>query len=62
MATVVCDTCGQRWAIHDGGVHNSGVHDAQLAEKQVAWLLDQLVWDHIQERKHHGTVELPNLS
>jgi hypothetical protein len=22
---------------------------------------DQLVWDHIQERKHHGTMELPSL-
>ena len=21
----------------------------------------QLVWDHIQERKHHGTAELPRL-
>lgn len=62
MATVVCDECGQRFAIHNGGFHNGGVHDAQLAEKQVAWLQDRLVWDHIQERKHHGNVELPNLS
>jgi len=60
--TVVCDTCGQRFAIHNGGVHNGGVHDAGLAEKQVAWLQDRLVWDHIQERKHHGSVDLPNLS
>jgi hypothetical protein len=55
--TVVCSQCGQRFAIE-----NEGVRDEQLAEKQAAWLLDQLVWDHIQERKHHGNVELPNLS
>ena len=57
METVVCGECGERFAIH-----NDGVHDVQLAEKQVAWLQDQFVWDHIQERKHHGSVELPNLS
>jgi NMD protein affecting ribosome stability and mRNA decay len=56
VETVVCSKCGQRFAIHNHGA------DAQLAEKQVAWLEDQLVWDHIQERKHHGNVELPNLS
>ena len=57
METVVCSKCGQRFAIH-----NEGPPDAQLAEKQVAWLQEKLVWDHIQERKHHGSVELPNLS
>lgn len=56
MQTVVCSKCGQRFAIH-----NDGLHDPQLAEKQAAWLQDQLVWDHIQERKHHGSVELPDL-
>jgi transcription elongation factor Elf1 len=53
--TVVCGKCGQRFAIH-----NNGVHDAQLAEKQAAWLQDQFVWDHIQEREHHHSVELPD--
>ncbi len=56
METVVCSKCGQRFAIH-----NEGVRDAQVVEKQVAWLEDQLVWDHIQERKHHGSIELPDL-
>ena len=56
METVVCDKCGQRFAFQ-----NEGVRDAQLAEKQAAWLQDQLVWDHIQERKHHGSVELPKV-
>jgi transcription elongation factor Elf1 len=55
--TVVCGQCGQRFAIE-----HEGVRDAQLAEKQVAWLQDQLVWDHIQERKHHANFELPALS
>ena len=57
METVVCSKCGQRFAIH-----NEDAPNARLAEKQVAWLEDQLVWDHIQERKHHGTLELPNVS
>lgn len=55
--TVVCSKCGQRFAIHS----ILAVADAALAEKQAAWVTDQLVWDHIQERKHHGTIELPNL-
>jgi hypothetical protein len=49
--TVVCSQCGQRFA-----VQNDGVRDAQLIERQAAWLLDQLVWGHIQERKHHGSI------
>ena len=57
METVVCSKCGQRFAID-----NEGAPDVQLAEKQVAWLEDQLVLDHIQERKHQGNVDLPNLS
>jgi hypothetical protein len=55
--TVVCSKCGQRFAIES----SLAVGDAALAEKQAAWVADQLVWDHIQERKHHGTMELPNL-
>ena len=57
METVVCSKCGQRFAIEKDGPHNP-----ELAERQVAWLEEQLVWDHIQERKHHGNVDLPNLS
>ena len=57
MEAVVCSQCGQRFAIE-----NEGVRDARLSERQVAWLQDQLVWDHIQERKHHASIELPALS
>jgi transcription elongation factor Elf1 len=57
VGTIVCSHCGQRFAIQNDPV----IQDAELAEKQVAWVADQLVWDHIQERKHHGTIELPNL-
>jgi len=57
MGTVVCAKCGQRFAIRCDPLPN-----AELAERQVAWVADQLVWDHIQERKHHGTIELPDLS
>ena len=57
METVVCSKCGQRFAI----CHDPGFEDVELAKKQAAWVADQLVWDHIQERKHHGTTELPRL-
>jgi transcription elongation factor Elf1 len=56
IETVVCGKCGQRFAIRQ----DSGAHDTKLFEKQAAWVQEQLVWDHIQERKHHGTIELPD--
>jgi transcription elongation factor Elf1 len=55
--TVVCSKCGQRFAIR----YDEGTPEAELAKKQALWVADQLVWDHIQERKHHGTIELPAL-
>ena len=55
METVVCDKCGQRFAIH----HDPTRQDVELARRQVSWLEEQLVWDHIQERKHHSTIQLP---
>jgi hypothetical protein len=57
METVVCTQCGQRFAIR----HTAIVQNQELAKKQASWVEDQLVWDHIQERKHHGTIELPSL-
>ena len=57
VGTVVCAKCGQRFAIRCEPLPN-----AEVAERQAAWVADQLVWDHIQERKHHGTIELPNLT
>ena len=57
LETVICAKCGQRFAIRCEPLPNT-----ELAQKQLAWVADQLVWDHIQERKHHGTIELPNLS
>jgi len=56
METVACSKCGQRFAIHS----DSSPHDAALVVKQAAWVEEQLVWDHIQERRHHGSIELPN--
>lgn len=55
METVVCGKCGQRFAIRN----DDGLMDSELAKKQASWVADQLVWDHIQERKHPGTIELP---
>jgi transcription elongation factor Elf1 len=58
LATVVCGNCGQRFAISS----KPATEDAALAEKQMAWVADKLVWDHIQERKHQGSMELPSLT
>jgi len=57
METVVCGKCGQRYAIRT----EPSSQNAELSRKQVSFLADKLVWDHIQERKHQGTIELPSL-
>jgi hypothetical protein len=57
METVVCGKCGQRFAIH----HDPARQNFQVARRQASWLEDQLVWDHIHERKHHSTIHLPSL-
>ena len=57
METVVCTQCGQRFTIR----HAAILQNQELAKKQASWVEEQLVWDHIQERKHHGTIELPKL-
>jgi len=56
METVVCGKCGQRYAIH----MEAASQDVELSRKQASFVADQLVWDHIQERKHQGTIELPS--
>jgi hypothetical protein len=58
LETVVCDHCGQRFAIHN----DSAIQNQDLARKQASWVADRLVWDHIQERKHQGTMDLPSLA
>jgi hypothetical protein len=55
MTTVCCDKCGFHYAIE----HRAGAEDASLATRQAAWLADRLVWDHIQESKHQGSIRLP---
>jgi transcription elongation factor Elf1 len=57
METVVCGKCGQRFAIR----HDPASQDVEMARKQASWVTDQLVWDHIQERKHRGAIVLPQL-
>ncbi len=57
LETVVCGKCGQRFAIRN----DSASQDAERARKQATFVEEQLVWDHIQERKHHGTIELPSM-
>ncbi|HEY4675907.1 MAG TPA: hypothetical protein VIJ01_02040 [Candidatus Angelobacter sp.] len=56
MGTVVCGKCGQRYSISE-----LPSQDAELSRKQASFVADKLVWDHIQERKHQATIELPTL-
>lgn len=53
---VVCPECGDSYSI--GG--EVPCLDSALAQSRGAWLLDQFVWDHIQESKHHGSIRLPS--
>jgi hypothetical protein len=55
MATVACEQCGAQFVI----THRQAFQDASLAERQVFWLKDRFVWDHIQEHKHSGSTMLP---
>lgn len=56
METVICGKCGQQFAIR----HDPALREVDAARKQALWVTDELVWDHIQERKHRGTIGLPN--
>ncbi|MGH9579773.1 MAG: hypothetical protein ACRD2R_02165 [Terriglobales bacterium] len=55
MATVLCEQCGEQFAIG----HRSAAQNPALANRQAVWLADQFVWDHIQEAKHHSSIRLP---
>ena len=55
MTTVLCDECGERFALS----HRPALNDAILAEKQAVWLKDRFVWDHIQEQRHPWSIRLP---
>ena len=55
VKTVVCEQCGDRFAIS----HDINTPDPSLAEHQAAWLAEQFVWDHIQETKHRSSITLP---
>ena len=55
MKTVVCEQCGDRFAIS----HDINTPDPALANHQAAWLVEQFVWDHIQETKHRSSITLP---
>ncbi len=55
LRTVICIHCEERFTIS----HSDQAQDVDLAQRQAAWLEQQLVWDHIQERKHQGLFKLP---
>jgi hypothetical protein len=52
---VVCQTCGDRFAIS----HDITAVDPELAARQAVWLAEHFVWDHIQENRHRGSITLP---
>jgi hypothetical protein len=55
MTIVLCDQCGQRFAIN----HPAASQDPVLADRQAIWLADKFVWDHIQETGHRSLIPLP---
>jgi len=55
MNVVECGNCGERFEIS----HEPAAQDPQLAQRQAVWLQDQFVWDHIQETRHRGLINLP---
>jgi hypothetical protein len=55
--TIVCADCGQRFAVNV----DPALQTDELTKRQASWVVEQLTWDHIQERKHHGTIKLPVL-
>jgi hypothetical protein len=55
MTVVTCQDCCTQYAIN----HDAASPDAPLAARQAVWLADQLVWEHIQENKHRGSISLP---
>lgn len=57
MASVTCEKCGDQYAI----AHRTEHQDHALATLQAEWLADRFVWDHIQESKHSGSIQLPLL-
>ncbi|HZU22996.1 MAG TPA: hypothetical protein VE998_09210 [Terriglobales bacterium] len=53
---IVCPECGEGFSI----VSEVPCSDTALAESRGAWLLQQFIWDHIQESKHRGSIRLPS--
>lgn len=53
--TVTCDQCGEKFAI----AYSPEASGVALVNRQAKWLVDHLVWDHIQESKHKGSITLP---
>jgi hypothetical protein len=56
ITTVACSSCADRFTIS----HDAQNADLHLAGLQAAWLQERLTWDHIQERKHRGLLDLPS--
>lgn len=56
ITTVACSSCADRFTIS----HDAQHADRDLAGLQAAWLQERLTWDHIQERKHPGLLDLPS--
>ncbi len=53
--TVTCDQCGEKFGI----AYSPEAAGVALVNRQAKWLTEHLVWDHIQENKHKGSILLP---
>lgn len=53
---IVCPDCGDSFSI----AAEVPSADPALAQRHGAWLVDQLIWDHIQHSKHRGSIRLPS--
>jgi len=54
---VKCEQCGEEFGI----AHGPAAAELAVAARQAKWLAEQFVWDHIQENKHKGCINLPPL-
>lgn len=58
MGTVICDSCGARFAITQDSQHQ----DVNAAERQAGWLEKRLAHDHANGFEHEDAIDLPGFA
>jgi hypothetical protein len=56
MGTLRCDGCGEEFIFF----HNPASVDKSVAERQAHWLEKVLAEEHVSERKHPDSIQLPD--